>query len=130
MATVQAQLVYYTSDERLADKLTNGRRAPLAALTSAFIFLLPIGGIVSGLASTCGDRNLTKGIPGIGWLLDNRPMNNIVLVMGAMGLLFGVLTILPYVAAQLIGIAILTVFRPLFYTAISCVWRIPLAGHR
>ena len=64
MATVQAQLVYYTSDEGLADKLTNGQFAsqhsssysslPLArpvlidlVLISAFIFLLPVGGIVS-----------------------------------------------------------------------------------
>ena len=46
-------------------------------------------------------------------------MNNIALVMGIMGLAFGILTILPYIATQLIGIAILTVFRPLFYTAIS-----------
>jgi hypothetical protein len=60
MATVQAQLVYYTSDEGLADKLTNGTLNPSpyrfvlvkrsffhSLLMPAFIFLLPVGGIVS-----------------------------------------------------------------------------------
>lgn len=128
MATVQAQLVYYTSDERLADKLTNGAYEHCASLYQNSISSQKHSSSSSPLAessvSWLGSIRITqliRGIPGIGWLLDNRPMNNIVLVMGIMGLAFGVLTILPYIATQLIGIAILTVFRPLFYTAISWV---------
>jgi len=46
-------------------------------------------------------------------------MRRIVIILGIMGAAFGALTITRSTAAQLIGIAFLTVFRPLFYTAIS-----------
>lgn len=60
-----------------------------------------------------------SGIPPIGYLLDSQPMRRIVIILGIMGAAFGALTITRSTAAQLIGIAFLTVFRPLFYTAIS-----------
>jgi di/tricarboxylate transporter len=59
------------------------------------------------------------GIPLIGYLLDTRPMKDISLIMLLMGLLFGGLGLVKNKVGQLIGIAFLTVFRPLFYTAIS-----------
>jgi hypothetical protein len=41
--------------------------------------------------------------------------------MAIMGFFFGLLTMFPTTVPQLIGIGMLVVFRPLFYTAISCV---------
>lgn len=94
LATVNTQLVFYTGAADVASKLTD-----------AFIFLLPLGGIVS--------------IPFIGWLLDHRPTLDVVVLMAVMGLAFGVLTLQSTVAPQLVGIGFIVVFRPLFYTAIS-----------
>ena len=93
------------------------------AETLAFIFLLPLGGIVSESGPALGLRgkNLTPGIPAIGYLLDARPMKDIVLIMGVMSTAFGIFGMIRNTVAQLVGIAILTVFRPLYYTAISCV---------
>ena len=58
-------------------------------------------------------------IPAIGLLLDTRPLLDTVLVMSGMGLLFGLLTLLHGAAPQLVGLGMLVVFRPLFYTAMS-----------
>ncbi|ORY23437.1 major facilitator superfamily domain-containing protein [Naematelia encephala] len=94
LTTVNTQLIYYTGAVDLADRLTD-----------AFIFLLPLGGLLS--------------IPLVGWLLDTRPTLDVVFVMAVLGLLFGILTLTPSTVPQLIGIGMLVVFRPLFYTAIS-----------
>lgn len=58
-------------------------------------------------------------IPFVGYLLDSRPTLDITFVMCFLGLVFGVGTLLPTTTPQLIGIAMLVIFRPLFYTAIS-----------
>ncbi|GFZ42804.1 hypothetical protein JCM24511_00522 [Saitozyma sp. JCM 24511] len=94
LTTVSTQLVYYTGDVGLADTLTN-----------AFIFLLPIGGLLS--------------IPAIGYLLDSRPILDVILTMALLGFFFGLLTMFNTTIPQLIGIGMLVIFRPLFYTAIS-----------
>ncbi|KAL7419783.1 hypothetical protein Q5752_005699 [Cryptotrichosporon argae] len=94
LATVNAQLVYYTGDVVLADKLTD-----------AFIFLLPVGGLLA--------------IPLVGYLLDARPTRDVVGTMFTLGLAFGALTLVRSTGCQLAGIGALVVFRPLFYTAIS-----------
>lgn len=67
----------------------------------------------------CGAGAYSTGIPAIGWLLDTRPMKDVILILGLMGILFGTLTMTSTIVPQLIGIGILTVARPLFYTAIS-----------
>jgi len=59
------------------------------------------------------------GIPAIGWLLDTRPMRDVIVLLGLMGILFGALTLTSTIVPQLIGIGVLVVARPLFYTAIS-----------
>jgi hypothetical protein len=46
-------------------------------------------------------------------------MLDVIGVMGLLGLLFGALTLASGTIPQLIGIAMLVIFRPLFYTAIS-----------
>jgi len=59
------------------------------------------------------------GIPAIGWLLDTRPMRDVIIILGVMGISFGALTLTSTIVPQLIGIGVLVVARPLFYTAIS-----------
>ncbi|KAK4689168.1 hypothetical protein P7C73_g923, partial [Tremellales sp. Uapishka_1] len=94
LATVNTQLIYYTGQENLAE-----------TLTTAFIFLLPLGGLAS--------------IPFVGYLLDSRPTLDVTLLLSLIGFLFGVLTLSSAMIPQLIGIGMLVVFRPLFYTAVS-----------
>jgi hypothetical protein len=62
---------------------------------------------------------LTIGIPAIGWLLDTRPMKDVIALLGVMGVVFGAMTLTSTIVPQLIGIGVLVVARPLFYTAIS-----------
>ena len=52
LATVNSQLVYYTGEQQLADNLTDGTPPPYLHLIEyanqpAFIFLLPLGGLIS-----------------------------------------------------------------------------------
>jgi hypothetical protein len=46
-------------------------------------------------------------------------MLEVIAVIGVMGVGFGALTMTSTIVPQLMGIAILVVLRPLFYTAIS-----------
>lgn len=88
------QLLYYTGDINLADKLTK-----------AFTYLLPLGGIV--------------GIPFVGFLLDKRSSRDAILVLAAFGAIFGALGMTSTATPQIISIATLTILRPLMYTAVS-----------
>ena len=127
LATVNSQLVYYTGEQQLADNLTDGTPpSHLYLLDSAnrqaFIFLLPLGGLISTpshLNRFDDVGELIKGIPAIGWLLDTRPMRDVIIILGVMGISFGALTLTSTIVPQLIGIGVLVVARPLFYTAIS-----------
>jgi hypothetical protein len=87
----------------------------------AFIFLLPLGGLISTPShlNRLDKVELIKGIPAIGWLLDTRPMRDVIIILGVMGISFGALTLTSTIVPQLIGIGVLVVARPLFYTAIS-----------
>lgn len=67
--------------------------------------LLPLAGIVT--------------VPAVGWLLDTRRIRDVDLVMLSFGVGFGGLGLASHTVPQLIGIALLVCFRPLFYTAIS-----------
>jgi hypothetical protein len=46
-------------------------------------------------------------------------MRDVILVLGVMGVLFGALTLTSTIVPQLVGIGVLVIARPLFYTAIS-----------
>ncbi|KAL1409089.1 hypothetical protein Q8F55_005913 [Vanrija albida] len=94
LATVQSQLTYYTKNPGLA-----------STLTDTFTILLPLAGIVT--------------VPAVGWLLDTRRIRDVALVMLSFGVGFGGLGLASHTVPQLIGIALLVCFRPLFYTAIS-----------
>ena len=73
-----------------------------------------------GISPKClVEFGLMIGIPAIGWLLDTRPMRDVIIILGLMGISFGALTLTSTIIPQLIGIGVLVVARPLFYTAIS-----------
>jgi hypothetical protein len=46
-------------------------------------------------------------------------MRDVIIILGIMGISFGALTLTSTIVPQLIGIGVLVVARPLFYTAIS-----------
>lgn len=94
IATVSDQVYFYTRDEALSQKLTD-----------AFVLLLPFSGII--------------GIPFIGYILDARSSFTAFAVLLILGSAYGILTLLPNVPSQLIGITAFTLMRPLMYTAIS-----------
>ena len=60
-----------------------------------------------------------SGIPFVGYLIDARPVLDIIVIMGLLGATFGALTLFTSTTAQVVGIGSLVLFRPLFYTAIS-----------
>lgn len=72
---------------------------------TAFIWLLPLGGLVA--------------IPFTGMLLDKTSSSTAFLTIGALSTVFGMATLSSATWAQLVGIAVFVVLRPLFYTAIS-----------
>jgi hypothetical protein len=46
-------------------------------------------------------------------------MKHVIALLGAMGVVFGALTLTSTIVPQLVGIGVLVIARPLFYTAIS-----------
>lgn len=94
IATVFDQVFYYTKDMSVAEKVTD-----------AFVLLLPLGGVVS--------------IPFIGYVLDSMSSMAAFTVLLVLGLGYGALCMTTSVPAQLVGITLFTVMRPLLYTAIS-----------
>lgn len=94
IATTGEQLLYYTGDAELTAKLV-----------TAFVWLLPLGGLVA--------------IPFSGYLLDATSSSTAYLTLGLFATLFGLCTLSPATWSQLLGIGVFVVLRPFFYTAIS-----------
>lgn len=88
IATIYDQILFYTSSESLADRLTQ-----------AFTLLLPLGGIVA--------------IPFVGYLLDKRSSKSAFAVLLLTGIGFGVLGMIPGPVAQVMSIVFFVVQRPL-----------------
>lgn len=101
-----SQLEHYMGDSVSAE-----------ALTKIFTLLLPLGGFLGSPPSAPpSSASLTiqpTGIPLVGYLLDHRPWLDVGGVLAAMGLLFGVLGMLPSFGAQVAGIVFFCLFRPL-----------------
>jgi hypothetical protein len=88
IATVFDQVLYYTNEVTVAEKVTD-----------AFVLLLPLGGVVS--------------IPFIGYVLDSMSSMAAFIVLLALGLVYGIMCMMTSVPAQLIGITMFTIMRPL-----------------
>lgn len=88
IATVFDQVLYYTNELELAEKVTD-----------AFVLLLPLGGVVS--------------IPFIGYVLDSLSSMAAFIVLLLLGLGYGAFCMTTLVPAQLAGITLFTIMRPL-----------------
>jgi len=88
IATVFDQVLYYTNEITVAEKVTD-----------AFVLLLPLGGVVS--------------IPFIGYVLDSMSSMAAFVVLLVLGLGYGAFCMTTSVPAQLIGITFFTIMRPL-----------------
>lgn len=88
IATVFDQVLYYTNEITVAEKVTD-----------AFVLLLPLGGVVS--------------IPFIGYVLDSMSSMAAFIVLLILGLGYGIMCMMTSVPAQLAGITLFTIMRPL-----------------
>lgn len=93
VATIRAQEVYLIGPE-LGVKINN-----------IFDIALPVGGVVA--------------IPFIGLLLDNLKAVNVLMVLLSVSSAIGVLGLFSSFTLNLVGILLLVVFRPFFYTSVS-----------
>ncbi|KAL7409530.1 major facilitator superfamily domain-containing protein [Mrakia frigida] len=91
-----AQFLYFTGSEALASRIT-----------TAFTVLLPLGGIL--------------GIPIIGVLLDHSTSFASTLVLMALGVIYGILTMAETESYVWVGLGVFSFLRPLMYTYVSDV---------
>ncbi|CCD27287.1 Fmp42p NDAI_0K00960 [Naumovozyma dairenensis CBS 421] len=95
IATIRSQEEYLLGDELLASKINE-----------IFDLALPIGGVLS--------------IPFIGVLLDHVKTFNVLKLLSCMSVIIAVLGLIPNsFFLNLIGILVLVIFRPFYYTVIS-----------
>ncbi|SJM84813.1 probable protein FMP42 [Zygosaccharomyces bailii] len=95
VATVRSQEEYLLGDPELALKMNH-----------IFDIALPLGGVVA--------------IPLTGFILDNMGTYNILITVFTTSVTVGILGLIPgSFIAQLIGILILVVYRPFYYTVLS-----------
>lgn len=93
VATIRSQEEYLLGDE-LALKINN-----------IFDVALPLGGVVA--------------IPFIGLILDNVKTVNVLVILLLVSFFIGLMGVLKSFAFNLIGIFLLVVYRPFYYTAVS-----------
>lgn len=95
VATIKAQELYlYKGNERIA-----------VAINQFFDIALPLGGLIS--------------IPFIGLLLDNITTLSILVILTIVSVLIGVMGMLSWIPATYLGIVMLVLYRPFYYTAVS-----------
>ena len=95
VATIRSQVLYlYNGDEELA-----------SSINQFFDIALPVGGLIS--------------IPIVGLILDNLTVVTILSFMVFFSVLFGIMGLLSWLPGTVIGISVLVVFRPFYYTAVS-----------
>lgn len=94
VATVRAQELYLYQSEETA-----------TAINHFFDVALPLGGVCA--------------IPFIGLILDNFSMLTVLVILSATLTLVGVLGLFAWLPATYLGIVLLVVYRPFYYTAVS-----------
>lgn len=94
VATVRAQATYILHDPALG-----------ARVNDLFDAALPLGGVVA--------------IPFIGLVLDGLSTAVVLWVLVVLATGIGVLGVVPVYGAQAVGVVLFTLYRPLYYTAIS-----------
>lgn len=95
VATIRSQELYlYKGNEDIA-----------ISINHFFDLALPLGGLIS--------------IPFIGLLLDNLTTLSILEILTGISLVIGVMGLLSWLPATYLGIILLVVYRPFYYTAVS-----------
>ncbi|ODV87268.1 hypothetical protein CANARDRAFT_26683 [[Candida] arabinofermentans NRRL YB-2248] len=94
VATIRSQMEFYFDDEDIA-----------ITINKFFDIALPVGGILS--------------IPFIGVLLDNFKTLTVLTILLCVSLTIGICGVIPYQFLQFIGIMLLVLYRPFYYTAVS-----------
>lgn len=93
VATIRSQEEYLLGEE-LALRVNN-----------IFDIALPLGGVIA--------------IPFIGLILDNVRTVNVLIILMCVSLVIGIMGVVKNFTANLIGIFLLVVYRPFYYTAVS-----------
>lgn len=94
VATVKAQELYLYGDEKLATTINH-----------FFDFALPLGGLLA--------------IPFIGLILDNLTTLTVLVILSVVSVVIGVLGCVAWLPATYVGIVLLVMYRPFYYTAVS-----------
>ncbi|KAG7810878.1 hypothetical protein KL921_002506 [Ogataea angusta] len=94
VATIRSQMEYYFQDEAIA-----------VQINKFFDVALPVGGVFA--------------IPFIGVLLDNFKIVTVLSILLHISLLIGIFGMIPVQIVQYLGIVMLVVYRPFYYTAVS-----------
>lgn len=94
VATVRAQELYLYKDKALATTINH-----------FFDIALPVGGLLS--------------IPFIGMILDNLTTLTVLVVLSVISIVIGVLGLFSWIPGTYIGIMLLVLYRPFYYTAVS-----------
>lgn len=94
VATVRSQELYLYGDEELA-----------VSINHFFDLALPLGGLCA--------------IPFIGYLLDNLTTLSVLWLLSAVSVVVGICGCVAYLPATYVGIILLVLYRPFYYTAVS-----------
>lgn len=95
VATIKSQeLFLYHGDEKMAVRINQ-----------FFDLALPLGGLIS--------------IPFIGVLLDNFTTLTVLIILCVISVLIGIMGLLSFLPATYLGIILLVMYRPFYYTAVS-----------
>ncbi|KAH3671749.1 hypothetical protein OGAPHI_000454 [Ogataea philodendri] len=94
VATIRSQMEFYFQDEGIA-----------IGINKFFDVALPVGGLFA--------------IPFIGLLLDNFKTLTVLTILYQISLTIGVFGMIPLQFVQYLGILMLVVYRPFYYTAVS-----------
>lgn len=94
VATIRSQELYLYKDEALA-----------TSINQFFDVALPVGGLLS--------------IPFIGLILDNLTTLSVLIILLVISLVIGIMGIVTWLPGTYLGIMLLVLYRPFYYTAIS-----------
>lgn len=105
-ATIMVRINYFIATVRSQETYLLGDVDAAIEINKLFDFLLPIGGFIA--------------IPFIGIILDNMTTLTIIIILSILSVMIGVLGLIPNsFYFNLLGITLLVLFRPFYYTVIS-----------
>lgn len=105
-ATVMVRINYFIATIRSQETYLLGDIDTAIVINKLFDVLLPIGGLIA--------------IPFIGIMLDNLTTLTVIIILSILSVTIGILGLIPNsFYSNLLGILLLVVFRPFYYTVLS-----------